>query len=169
MSGSAVSGSMDKLVQIWDAATGAEVRSFLDCDECGEPIFVCRRAFGEWCWKWSEVAVRWQVFTLRGHTGEMLSVAISPDGKLIVSGSGDSLVKIWDAATGAEVSSHGGCALCEAGVRFGLQWGKPRCWASTRSEYLMFCSCTRCGGTAWAKCHGQSATLLRFLPTGSAS
>jgi len=55
--------------------------------------------------------VFWQVCTLRGHTDVVLSVAISRDGKRIVSGSVDGLVRIWDAATGAEVSSHGGCIL----------------------------------------------------------
>ena len=32
------------------------------------------------------------------------SVAYSPDGKHIVSGSGDKTVKIWDSSTGKEVS-----------------------------------------------------------------
>ena len=39
------------------------------------------------------------------HQGEVHSVAFSPDGKRIVSGAGDKLVKIWDAASGAEVIS----------------------------------------------------------------
>jgi WD40 repeat protein len=51
------------------------------------------------------VTVRWQVCTLRGHTGSVNSVAISRDGKWVVSGSQDHLVKIWNAATGAEVSN----------------------------------------------------------------
>ena len=34
--------------------------------------------------------------TLRGHTGWIFSVAFSPDGKRIVSGSWDGTVKIWD-------------------------------------------------------------------------
>ena len=34
----------------------------------------------------------------------MLSVAYSPDGKHIVSGSYDKTVKIWDSTTGKEVS-----------------------------------------------------------------
>ena len=62
-----------------------------------------------WFWKGSEVTVRWQVFTLTGHSDGVISVTFSPDGKRIVSGSDDNLVKIWDAATGAEVSSHRGC------------------------------------------------------------
>ena len=41
---------------------------------------------------------------LTGHTDSVFSVAFSPDGTRVVSGSTDWLVKIWDAATGAEVS-----------------------------------------------------------------
>ena len=44
----------------------------------------------------------------------MFSIDVSPDGKSIVTGSEDNLVKIWDAEPGAEVS-------CLVGVR--LEWG----------------------------------------------
>jgi WD40 repeat protein len=37
---------------------------------------------------------------LIGHTGLVLSVAVSPDGKWIASGSADKMVKIWDLQTG---------------------------------------------------------------------
>jgi WD40 repeat protein/serine/threonine protein kinase len=40
--------------------------------------------------------------TLRGHTGSVYSVAFSPDGKRLVSGSEDHTVKVWDAVTGQE-------------------------------------------------------------------
>ena len=36
------------------------------------------------------------VRTLSGHTKEVYSVSFSPDGKYVVSGSGDYSVKIWD-------------------------------------------------------------------------
>ncbi|KAJ3200265.1 hypothetical protein HDU82_009040, partial [Entophlyctis luteolus] len=49
---------------------------------------------GEW-----EYCVR----TLEGHTDGVLSVAVSRDGKWIVSGSYDSTIKVWDAASGALV------------------------------------------------------------------
>ncbi|KAK4653541.1 HNWD NOD-like receptor pc6 [Podospora pseudocomata] len=39
--------------------------------------------------------------TLEGHGGPVLSVAFSPDSKLVASGSGDKTIKIWDAATGS--------------------------------------------------------------------
>ena len=39
-----------------------------------------------------------------GHSGPVYSVAYSPDGKHIVSGSFDNTVKVWDSQTGTEVS-----------------------------------------------------------------
>ena len=47
-----------------------------------------------------------------GHSETVNSIAISPDGKRVVSGSDDELVKMWNAETGAEVSSF-------VGVRWG--------------------------------------------------
>ena len=41
--------------------------------------------------------------TLTGHSDSVYSVAYSPDGKHIVSGSRDNTVKIWDAQSGEEV------------------------------------------------------------------
>jgi WD40 repeat protein len=39
--------------------------------------------------------------TLKGHSAWVTSVAFSPDGNQVVSGSGDQTVRLWDAATGA--------------------------------------------------------------------
>jgi len=44
-----------------------------------------------------------RVMTLRGHDAEIWSVAFSPNGKRIVSGSKDRTVRIWDAASGTQL------------------------------------------------------------------
>ena len=46
-----------------------------------------------------------QVRTLSGHLQGVRSVAFSPDGTRIISGSDDGFVKIWDANTGVEVNN----------------------------------------------------------------
>ena len=40
-----------------------------------------------------------------GHSDEVHSVAFSPDGKRVVSGSEDTLAMIWNAGTGTQVSA----------------------------------------------------------------
>ncbi|KAF8152625.1 WD40-repeat-containing domain protein, partial [Crassisporium funariophilum] len=41
---------------------------------------------------------------LEGHTGSVMSVAFSPDGTHIVSGSYDATIRVWDARTGIAVT-----------------------------------------------------------------
>ena len=45
------------------------------------------------------------VHTLTGHATRVATVSVSRDGKRATSGSEDTLVKMWDTETGAEVSS----------------------------------------------------------------
>src|SRR4051794_3232059 len=40
--------------------------------------------------------------TLNGHTGFVICVACSPDGKMLASGSQDHTIKLWDVASGKE-------------------------------------------------------------------
>jgi len=42
-----------------------------------------------------------------GHTDNIKSLAFSPDGKIIVSGSADKSIKLWDVATGKEIRTMG--------------------------------------------------------------
>ncbi|KAK6971599.1 WD40 repeat-like protein [Favolaschia claudopus] len=57
--------------------------------------------------------------SLRGHTESVTSVAFSPDGLHIVSGSADRTVRIWDCATGAPVGKPlRGHQTCVTSVAF---------------------------------------------------
>jgi WD40 repeat protein len=89
-----VSGSQDETVKVWDSQTGKEV-SFLVCHR---PIICC-------CVERADlrVLVHEQECTLTGHSRDVYSVAYSPDGKHIVTGSRDRTVKVWDSHTGKEV------------------------------------------------------------------
>src|SRR5262249_30746533 len=44
-----------------------------------------------------------EIRTLKGHKGKVISVAFSPDGKRIATGSFDRTAKIWDSETGKEI------------------------------------------------------------------
>jgi WD40 repeat protein len=53
--------------------------------------------------------------TLRGHAGAVRCVCFSPDGTRIASAAADEAVKVWDAATGAELATlrgHAGQVIC---------------------------------------------------------
>jgi RNA polymerase sigma factor (sigma-70 family) len=43
-----------------------------------------------------------------GHEGELLSIAFSPDGKRVVTGSGDRTARVWDAHNGKELGKFAG-------------------------------------------------------------
>src|SRR4051794_24443187 len=48
------------------------------------------------------------VIVLKGHRENVFGIAFAPDGKLVVTASGDPSVRVWDAATGKELKAYEG-------------------------------------------------------------
>jgi WD40 repeat protein len=56
--------------------------------------------------------------SLSGHTDAVRAVAVSPDGRLVASGSRDGTVKLWRLATGRELRTLAGHASEVSSVAF---------------------------------------------------
>ena len=54
-------------------------------------------------WYYWQRLMHLELQTLRGHTATILSVAYSPDGSRLVTGSKDKTAKVWDAASGKQL------------------------------------------------------------------
>jgi len=71
-----------------------------------------------WEWYYRDRLCHWDLRTFRGHTSAVGSVAISPDGAQLASGSGDSTVRVWEAATGHQIRALHGHAATVRNVAF---------------------------------------------------
>jgi WD40 repeat protein/predicted Ser/Thr protein kinase len=106
-----LSGSGDGTVKLWDAETGQVIRSIQAHPlpvPGGPPLPVTCVSFSpdgqriltgsiDRTAKVWDLATGTRRLTLKGHAGELWSVAWSPDGQRIVTGSGDKTVRVWDA------------------------------------------------------------------------
>ena len=171
-----VSGSQDRTVKVWDAQSGALLRSLK-----GHTSVSAVAVSPDGCFiisgSWDQTVKVWDaqsgalLRSLGGHTGPVLAVAVSSDGRFIVSGSWDGTVKVWDAQSGALLRSLKGhtdfvfdVAVSPDG-RFlvsGLGDGTVKVWDAQNGELL----CSLKGHT------GQVNTVAvspdgRFLVSGS--
>jgi WD40 repeat protein len=117
------SGSQDRTIQIWDAATGQRIRTLPGHANLVTSVAYSPdgRQIASGC---QDATVRvWDagsgrlIHPFKGHRSSVTSVAFSRDGRQIISGSYDGTVKIWNATTGQETKTfrkHTGPVTCVA-------------------------------------------------------
>lgn len=59
-----------------------------------------------------------EIFVQLGHSSSILSIAFSPDGRYLASGSEDMTIKLWDVSTGREIRMFWGHGVGVASVAF---------------------------------------------------
>jgi WD40 repeat protein len=99
----------DGEVALVDAASGSTVAIHRDpdtrftvaFDRKGERALSCTFLLTAKLWRVSDGA---RLTELIGHTGDLTSCGLSPDGALAITGSADGTARIWDAATGAALA-----------------------------------------------------------------
>jgi WD40 repeat protein/Tfp pilus assembly protein PilF/tRNA A-37 threonylcarbamoyl transferase component Bud32/DNA-directed RNA polymerase subunit RPC12/RpoP len=167
----------DGKVKVWDAATGRETLCLrgdgglfggdVAFSPDGRRLASCGKRLGQpgevrvW-----DAATGERLHTLRGHTGDMFSVAFSPDSSRLASrGTGE--VKVWDAATGQEVFSLSAPTSFRHGVAFSPDGrrlasscanGLVKVWdAATRQEVLTLRHTSDVDGVAYSPDGGRLA------------
>ncbi len=121
-------------IKIWDLATSRELKSFAAPGVSGNQadpsvdMFAARFRFSpdrrllsivsENKINLVDTSSAATLQTLAGHTGAIIGVSFSADGKLIASSGIDNQIKIWDTATGREVKTLSGAAMPVSDLAF---------------------------------------------------
>jgi len=109
-----LTGSFDHTARLWDAATGAHLRTFAHTagvysvafSPDGTKVLTGAHTPDNTARLWN-AATGALIRTFGGEMRYVLSVAFSPDGTKVLTGSADATARLWDAATGSLLRTFG--------------------------------------------------------------
>jgi hypothetical protein len=122
-------GIRGKTIKLWDAATGALIRTF------------------------------------EGHSGLVYSVAFSPDGARVLSGSQDSTIKLWDAATGGLIRTFDGHSNLVWSVAFSADGA--RVLSGSQDATIKLWDAATGGLISTFQGHADRVSSIAFSPDGA--
>jgi WD40 repeat protein len=175
-----LSAGFDKVLRLWDAETGRELRRFEGHSEAVTALAISpdgRLALSgggasrPMAWvTGKDLALRlWDLTSgktirdFKGHTGIIWCLAFSPDGRRALSGSRDHTARLWDVATGREVRrfQHNDVVL---GVCFSPdgKWGL----SSTEDGDIVLWELETGRDLRHFKGHGGGVECVAFSPDG---
>ena len=124
-----VCGQHEGFTVCWHAA------AILKFARCGIGVVVCAGAVFQ------------ELKVLEGHSGSVLSVAVSADGSKIVSGSDDTTIRIWSAESGqVPLLDYVWITHGRASPRVFAYCGDTRICAMCGWRCLLLCLCAVCSG-----------------------